>query len=116
MLVAASASPKVLYSALLSTSASAVVTAAASTSVKVSTGTACNTTGTAATFTLDVCKTGDTAGASHRVVSAASIAAGASLDLRPYLQGVMLGPGDFLSALSGTASAITLVITGAVHA
>lgn len=115
LLAITSSSPQVLYSAQLGTTADATVyTAAAATTVKITYGMLCNTTGTAATVSLGVCQTGQTAGAAHRVLSVYTLGAGDSLSLADYLDGVHLGPADFITANAGTASAITLVLSGIV--
>ncbi|MEU6582735.1 hypothetical protein [Nocardia sp. NPDC046763] len=117
VLHAATISPLVLQSGQLGTTADATIyTAAASTSVKITTAVVCNTTGSAATVSVGVCKAGQTAGAANRVVSGYSLAAGDSLSLSAYLNGAMLGPGDFITAYAGTASAVNLIITGIVNA
>ncbi len=115
LLAVTSVTPQVLYSAQLGTTADTTVyTAAAATTVKITNAVVCNTTGTAATVSIGVCKTGQTAGAANRVISAYSLGAGDSLALTEYLEETMLGPADFITAYAGTASAVNLIISGIV--
>jgi hypothetical protein len=69
----------------------------------------CNTTAAAATLTLYVVPSGGTAGAANEIFDALSIAAGQtqSIDLEQYLEA-----GDFLAGLQGTASALTVTLSG----
>lgn len=77
--------------------------------LKVSTARLTNTTGsTVSGVSVSVVKTGGTAGAANRVLNNVSLTANASLDI-PI--GV-LNEGDFISAVAGTGSAVTLAITG----
>jgi hypothetical protein len=116
ILAATIVAPKVLYSAQLTTfTTTKVVDVAAGTSVKITSAVVVNSTVSAATLTLGICKTGDTAGVSHNVYNATSIAANTIVDLSAYLKGVVLGPGDFVNAGSGTGTALTLILTGMLH-
>ena len=82
---------------------------------KIASAVICNASGVAVIVSVSVLKTGQTMDGTHRVISGYSLAAGGSLDLRPYgLGGAMLGEGDFISVNAGTASAVTIVLTGAV--
>lgn len=116
LLVATGVAGKILFSAQLSTTTTTtLLTAAASTSVRLTAAVVCNTTGSSATVTLGICKTGDTAGASHNVVSAVPIPAGDSLELTAIFGNMILGPGDFISGGAGTTTAITFVLSGIVN-
>ncbi len=65
----------------------------------------------AATLSVNVVQSGDTAGADNLVIDAESIAEGDCYPC-PELVGQVMHPGDFISAISGTASAIVLRISG----
>ena len=67
----------------------------------------------AATLSVNVVQAGDTAGADNLVIDAKSIAEG-DCYLCPELVGQVMHPGDFLSAIAGTASAIVLRVSGRV--
>ncbi len=68
-----------------------------------------NTTAAAATLTLYLVPSGGTAGAGNMLFNALSVAAGATtvIDLEQYMEA-----GDFLAGLQGTASALTVTISG----
>lgn len=108
-------SPKVIRSTYLPiTTEAAQYTVPASTSVKVATATICNVTGTAVTVSLSLVPTGGTLDGTHRVINSYSLPANDTLELS-FLKGAMLGPGDVIGGLAGTASAVVLVVTGTVH-
>lgn len=90
---------------LLTASAATVYTVPALTTTVVRNIHVCNETGTAATFTLAL----GTDGAGKRLYKAVSIPANDSLDVGLSL---VLGAAEILQAYSGTASALTLVISG----
>lgn len=114
-LAATSMVGQILYSGQPSTtSETAVYTVSANTTVKIASGTLCNTSGSAVTVNVSVVPSGGTADTTHRVVSAFSLSAGNSLSLKDYLEGVMLGAGDFISISVGTSSTVDAVITGTV--
>lgn len=71
----------------------------------------CNTTGGAVTATIDLVDSGGSAGVTERVISARSIAAGETY-LCPELVGQILGPGDTIQGLAGSATSITIRISG----
>jgi hypothetical protein len=107
--------PKVLRSAYLPiTTEAAQYTVPASTSVKVATATLCNVTATQVTVSISLVPTGGTLDGTHRVVHNYILPAGDTLELS-MLKGAMLGPGDVIGGLAGTASAAVLVVTGTVH-
>lgn len=112
---AATLTAKVLASTRLSTtSATAVYTVGASKCAKVSTGTLCNISTTAAvTVSLAIMQSGSTDDGTHTVLSAYSLAAGDTLSLSDFISGHMLGEGDFISVTAGTANVLCVVITGA---
>lgn len=97
-----------------STTETAVYTVAANQSVTIKSGVLCNVTGSPVTVSLSLVNSGGTADGTHRVISGYSLAAGDSLDLRGYVTGAVLGDGDIVSILVGTANAIDVVITGLV--
>lgn len=70
-----------------------------------------NTTGAAATLTVNLVKLAGAAAASNVIASAKSIAAGESYPF-PELVGHVLNAGDFISVLAGTATAITVRASG----
>lgn len=86
-------------------------TAPANTRTIIDKMTATNTTGAAVTLTTKLVPSGGTAGPSNTVMSAQSIAAGATY-LCPEVAGHTLNPGDFLSTLAGAAASITIRVSG----
>jgi hypothetical protein len=70
-----------------------------------------NTTGVAATLTVKLVASAGAASASNTIVSAKSLAAGECYTF-PELVGHVLGPGDFISTLAGTAAAISIRASG----
>ena len=73
--------------------------------------TATNTTAGAVTFSLNLVPSGGAAAAGNLVISAQSIAAGASY-LCPEAAGHTLNPGDFISTIAGAAASITIRASG----
>lgn len=73
--------------------------------------TATNVTGSPATIAWSVVPNGLAADASNTVVQPKTIAANAA-DLTPEMVGHILNPGDAISTLAGTASAIVIRISG----
>ncbi len=69
-----------------------------------------NVTGSAVTFAANLVASAGSAATTNLVMSR-TIAANAS-DLCPELVGHVLNPGDFLSTLAGTASALVLRVSG----
>jgi hypothetical protein len=115
IIVAASIEPKVIRSAYLPiTTEAAQYTVPASTSVKVATATITNVTASAVTVSLSVVPAGGSLDGTHRVLNSYSLPANDTLELS-FLKGAMLGPGDFIGGLAGTASAVVLVLTATVH-
>jgi hypothetical protein len=100
-----------LYQGQPGTTDAALYTAPASTDVKVTSIVICNTTNTAATLTLNV-RTG-AVGAANRILSAFSVAANDTVTLETP---VMLTAADVISGLQGTASALTVTISGETYA
>lgn len=74
----------------------------------------CNTTGSAATLTLDVVPSGGSAGVTHRIAAAVSVAANTTVSLATSLValGIAMEEGDTLNGLQGTGSALTVTATG----
>jgi hypothetical protein len=115
-MAATSGLPQVLVSQQLAATETTQYTGPASSAVKLATATLTNTNaigGAAVTVSLSVLKSGQTADGTHRVLSGYSLAAGDSTVLAE-LAGVFLGPGDFISAIAGTASVVVLVVSGVV--
>jgi hypothetical protein len=114
---------QVLYSnQLSSTSATTIYTAPASSTVEIKTAVIANTDSVARSITVSVCKTGDTDGVTHRVLSAFPIPAagdattGGAISLIDFIGGLMLGEGDFISVTAGTANVLNVILTGVVSA
>jgi hypothetical protein len=85
--------------------------------VKVQTASLCNVSGSAVTVSVSVVASGGTAGATNRVISGYSLAAGDTIsheDGLSVLKELRLGPGDFISVNAGTSSAVDCVLTGEV--
>lgn len=113
LMAASSSLPAVLVSQQLAASETTQYTGPASSAVKITSATLTNTTASAVTVSVSVVKTGGTAGNANRVVSGYSLAAGDSAVLLELI-GVFLGPGDLISAIAGTASAVAFVLSGVV--
>ena len=73
--------------------------------------TATNYSGSSATLSVNLVTLGDTAGNQNLVLKAVSINAGATY-LCPEITGQVLGPGDFISVIAGTATAINIRASG----
>jgi hypothetical protein len=84
-------------------------TAAAGTSVKLSKIRVTNADGSARNVTLTIVKSGGTSGATNKIMSAESVAAGARVDLG---SGDWLGEGDFISAFAPSSTNVDVVISG----
>lgn len=110
---ATSAIPQVLVSKQIESSQTTQLTAAASTSLRILSASLCNTSGSPVVVSVNVVKNGSSAATSNRVISGYSLAAGDTTILSE-LVGLGLGPGDFISTVADTASAVTLVISGLV--
>lgn len=72
---------------------------------------ATNTTASAATIAVNIVTSGGSAGALNLILAAKTIAPGECYTC-PELVGHVLGPGDFISTIAGTASAITIRASG----
>lgn len=70
-----------------------------------------NITGSAATFSINLVTSGDTAGNQNKFISTRTLQASESYRC-PEVTGQTLQNGDFISAIAGTASAISLRISG----
>ena len=73
--------------------------------------TVCNTTAGAVTLTLDLVDSGGSAGASERVISALSIAAGQTYTC-PEMVGQVLNSGDTLQGLASANTSLTIRVSG----
>lgn len=115
-LAATSMVGQILYSGQpSSTGETTVYTVPSNTTVKVATATLCNTsTSAAVTVGVSIVPSGGTADTTHRIVSGFSLAFGDTMSLGDYVEGVMMGPGDFISVNVVTASLVDVVITGTV--
>lgn len=101
--------PKKLYTGQPATSAATIYTAPASTTTIIKNILICNTTASSATVTLNLVASGGSAAANNRILSTYSVNANDTVAID--LSGI-LATGDFISAVQGTSSAITLHITG----
>lgn len=99
---------------LAGTSATTVYTVPANSTVKIATATLCNSSAAAVAVTVNLVKSGGTAGVGNRIVSAYSLAAGNTFNLTEFLAGAMLAEGEFISVTAGAGAAITVALTGAV--
>lgn len=114
-LAATSMVGQILYSGQPSTtSETAVYTVPSNTTIKIASASLCNTSGSSVTVNISVVPSGGTADTTHRIISAFPLAAGDTASLKEYVEGVMMGPGDFISVAVGTASTVDVVITGTV--
>lgn len=113
LLSATSNLPSVLVSQQLANTETTQYTAAAGSAVKIATAVLCNTSASLVTVSVSLVKTGGTAGAANRIMSSYALAAGDSVELTE-LVGSFLGPGDFISSVASAATAVSLVVTGAV--
>lgn len=86
-------------------------TAPASTKVIIDKFTATNTTGAAATLSINLVQLAGAAGAANLMLSAKSLAAGETYTC-PEVVGHVLSAGGFVSTLGGTANAITIRASG----
>lgn len=111
LLAAATINRVKLYQGQPGTSDAALYTAPGSTDVKVNSIVICNTTASPATLTLNV-RTG-AVGATNRILSAFSVAGNDTVTLETP---VMLTAADVISGLQGTASALTVTISGETYA
>ena len=73
--------------------------------------TLCNTTSGAVTATVDLVDSGGSAGASERIISARSIAAGETY-ICPEAVGHVLNNGDSIQALASANTSITIRVSG----
>jgi hypothetical protein len=106
---------QILYSGQLSsTSATAVYTVPSGKTVKIAQGSICNTSGSAASVSLSLLKSGDTSDGTHKVISGYSLGPGDTLALKDYIGGAMLAEAEAVSITVGTANVVDVVITGAV--
>lgn len=109
---ATSAIPQVLVSQFLANTETTQY-AATAVVVKLASATLTNTSGSSVNVSLSLVKSGGTAGSSNRVLSVYPLAAGDSLVVKELADHV-LGAGDFVSALAGTASAVAFALSGIV--
>lgn len=101
--------PKKMYVGQPGTSAGTLYTTPASTTAIVKNILMCNTTASDATVTISFVASGGSANASNRIFSTYTISANKTDTLDCS---AVLSTGDFISALQGTSSAITLHISG----
>jgi hypothetical protein len=102
-----------LYQGQPTTSATTLYTVPAATTAKIASIVISNTTGTAATITLDMVPSGGTTGATHRLLTAVPVPANATTVLDSV---IYMSTGDFIAGLQGTSSALTVTISGETYA
>lgn len=102
-----------LYQGQPGTTVSTVYTVPASTTVKLASVAICNTTGSSATLTLSVVPSGGTAGTGNRFMAAYTVRPNDTVIVD---SAVYMNAGDFIAALQGTASALTITISGETYA
>ena len=115
-LAASSMLGQILYSGQpASTGENTVYTVPTNTTIKIASASLCNTsTSSAVTVSVSIVPSGGTADTTHRIISGFSINTNDTVSLKEYVEGVMMGPGDFISINVGTASLVDIVITGTV--
>ena len=99
---------------VLPTAAAAIVTGGAGAVTVITRMVMANSTASAATVTVYRVPSAGTPGAGNVIVSGRSIVAAPGTDLMPEIVGMVLGPGDTIQALAGTASAINAFASGYV--
>lgn len=102
-----------LYQGQPGTTVATVYTVPAATDVKITSIVLCNTTGTSANVTLSVVPSAGTAGAGNRIAAALVIDPNSVVTLDTPIH---LTTGDFIAALQGTGSAVTVTISGETYA
>lgn len=103
----------VLYRGQPGTGSATVYTVAASTDAKIASFIFCNTTGNVATITVAVVNSGAVTGVDKQVFAAQSIPANSTTVVD---SAIYMNTGDFITAFQGTASAITVTISGETYA
>jgi len=104
--------PKSLFTPLQAAAAQTTLyTAPVSTRTIIDKVTGTNTTATAATLTANLVASGGSASVANQISAARTIGPSETYTF-PELVGHVLNPGDFLSALAGTAAAITMRASG----
>lgn len=105
---------QILCSLQVGTGEQTVYTVPPNSTVRVSHGTLCNTSGATVTVSLSLLPSGATVDATHRVISVYPLAAGDTVSLRDYLDGHMMAPGDFISVNASAAGTIDVILSGTV--
>jgi hypothetical protein len=104
--------PIEVYNGTPGTTGATIYTTPAGNNVSLSTILATNVTATAATVTIEHVPSGQAAGTGYMVAGALSVAANAVGHVIAAGEEIVLGPGDTLYALQGTANAVNLHIAG----
>lgn len=102
-----------LYQGQPGTSVATVYTVPGATDVKISSIVVTNTTAAPATLTLSVVPSGGSAGVTNRIVAGLSIGGNATTVIDSI---IYMTAGDFIAALQGTLSALTVTISGETYA
>jgi len=74
-----------------------------------------STFGCPVTVYLSVIQSGNSLGPQYRAIQAFPLAVNDTLNLTPYFNGLMLGPGDYISGYASLAGAAVLILSGTVH-
>lgn len=101
--------PKRLYTGQPASTETTLYTTPASTTTIIKSITMVNTTAGSANVSLSIVPSGDTASTANRVISSLPLAGNATVMFENI---GMMNAGDFISALQGTASAISIHISG----
>lgn len=102
-----------LYRNQPGTTSATLYTAPSATTVKLGSIVLSNTTGTSATITLSVVQSGGTAGVTNQILSAYVVRPNDTVTID---SSVYMNASDFIAGLQGTASAITVTISGETYA
>lgn len=101
--------PKRLYTGQPASTATTLYTAPASTTTIIKSITMVNTTAGSANVSVSIVPSGDTASTANRIISSLPLAGNATVMFENI---GMMNTGDFISALQGTTSAISVHISG----
>lgn len=112
---AATLTPGVVCAVGVPSSEAPLLTVGSAHGLRITSASLCNQSGSDVDVTLSVVPSGGTAGATNRILSAQTVAAGDTYPLNDLLKDAMLGPSDFISGV-GTATGVAFVVTGTVAA
>ena len=112
MLAPTQATPDVLASAALGTSAAALVTAGANNAIIIATASVCNVSGSTVTFTIGVCPSTGSMDTTHHICHSVQLAPNDSRSLNSLLAELQLGAGDFIYGFASAVNSVNFVCTG----